>query len=471
MVLTSSQICSMLFTDVGNGFYKCTSCDKQYKKGNGYTNLLSHLRRNHDNYEQEAQEASRRQNPLRLHLVSTRTRDLYHWLEWVVCDRLPFAFVERRLTRLNASISLVSEDTLSKYIVLIFKLLELRVARERPASFGLVLDGWTSGGRHYIAIFAVFGSDSTGITGGGADNEYYDDLECSSRRFVLLTFAPVEVEEDMGAQSQYDLIADTLSRYNKPWIAVKFMVGDNCSVNQCIGRNEGAIPFIGCASHRFNLAVKDFLKTEDELIAKVHALMTKLRTIKGRALLRRVSHLSPLLRNDTRWSSTTAAFAAARRAKALEKDLEKFEVVKESPALKSRLAATAPIVNNPHLELGLVKLQREEALTAAERSACAEFRLTTLERAPAREDGNSSIVKAVFKKRKAPRRSQYVDVAYVPPTSNECERFFSAAKLVLTDVRKSLSPTMLEMLMCLQYNRDLWDVNTVEQVRARIGSN
>ncbi|EGZ14663.1 hypothetical protein PHYSODRAFT_333013 [Phytophthora sojae] len=502
MVLTSSQICSMLFTDVGNGFYNCTSCDKQYKKGNGYTNLLSHLRRNHDNYELEAQEASRRQNPLRLHLVSTRTRDLYRWLEWVVCDRLPFAFVERRLTRLNASLSLVSEDTLSKYIVLIFELLELRVARELPASFGLVLDGWTSGGRHYIAIFAVFGSDSTGITGGGADNEYYDDLECSSRRFLLLTFAPVEVEEDMGAQSQYDLIADTLSRYNKPWSAVKFMVGDNCSVNQCIGRKEGAIPFIGCASHRFNLAVKDFLKTEDELIAKVHALMTKLRTIKGRALLRRVSHLSPLLRYDTRWSSTYEMVARYvklqpaiiklghdllvkyevqplllrraehERARALEKDLEKFEGgVKEYPALKSRLAATAPIVNNPHLELGLVKLQREEALTAAERSACAEFRSTTLEWAPAREDGNSSIVKAAFKKRKAPRRSQYVDVAYVPPTSNEYERFFSAAKLVLTDVRKSLSPTMLEMLMCLQYNRDLWDVNTVEQVRARIGSN
>ncbi|ETO68281.1 hypothetical protein F444_14868, partial [Phytophthora nicotianae P1976] len=46
----------------------CTTCDKQYKKGNGYTNLLNHLRRNHEDYEQEAQEASRRQNPLRLHL-------------------------------------------------------------------------------------------------------------------------------------------------------------------------------------------------------------------------------------------------------------------------------------------------------------------------------------------------------------------------------------------------------------------
>ncbi|KAE9296630.1 hypothetical protein PR003_g23706, partial [Phytophthora rubi] len=70
---------------------------------------------------------------------------------------------------------------------------------------------------------------------------------------------------------------------------------------------------------------------------------------------------------------------------------------------------------------------------------------------------------AAFKKKKAPKRSHYVDVAYVPPTSNEYKRFFSAAKLVLSDVRKSLSPAKLEMLMCLQYNRELWDVNTVEQ--------
>ncbi|KAG3107661.1 hypothetical protein PI124_g12836 [Phytophthora idaei] len=137
-----------------------------------------------------------------------------------------------------------------------------------------------------------------------AANEYYEDLECSSRRFLLLAFSPVETEEDLSAQSQCDLIADTLSRYNKTWNAVKFMVGDNCPVDQYIGRKEGAIPQIGCASHCFNLAVKDYLKKEDELITKVHALVSKLRTVKGRAILRRVSHLSPLLRNDTRWSST-----------------------------------------------------------------------------------------------------------------------------------------------------------------------
>ncbi|KAG6953210.1 hypothetical protein JG688_00012938 [Phytophthora aleatoria] len=87
--------------------------------------------------------------------------------------------------------------------------------------------------------------------------------------FTPLHSPGVEPEEDLSAQSQFDLIADTMSRYNKPWEATKFMVGDNCSVNQYIGSKEGATPLIGCASHRFNLAVKDFLKGKDELITTV----------------------------------------------------------------------------------------------------------------------------------------------------------------------------------------------------------
>ncbi|KAF1773902.1 hypothetical protein PC129_g11201 [Phytophthora cactorum] len=43
---------------------------KQYRKGNGYTNLLNHLRRNHEDCEQEAQEAARRLNPLNQRLVN-----------------------------------------------------------------------------------------------------------------------------------------------------------------------------------------------------------------------------------------------------------------------------------------------------------------------------------------------------------------------------------------------------------------
>ncbi|KAG4240943.1 hypothetical protein PC116_g11117 [Phytophthora cactorum] len=186
MVPTSSQICIILFTPVEDNMFTCTTCAKTYKKGNGYTNLLTHPRRTHIDYEQDAQEAA-----------------------------------------------------------------------PKPAEPTSLFDSAT---------------DATGNTGSRTARNYFDDLECSSRRFILLAFSPVEPEEDLSAQSQFDLIADTMSRYNKPWEAIKFMVGDNSSVNQYIGSKEGAIPLIGCASHRFNLAVKDFLKGKDELITTVHAL-------------------------------------------------------------------------------------------------------------------------------------------------------------------------------------------------------
>ncbi|ETL89781.1 hypothetical protein L917_11342 [Phytophthora nicotianae] len=45
--------------------------------------------------------------------------------------------------------------------------------------------------------------------------------------------------------------------------------------------------------------MKNFLNTEDKLFTKAHTLMSKLRTINGRAPLCRVFDPSPLLKNDT----------------------------------------------------------------------------------------------------------------------------------------------------------------------------
>ncbi|KAF1777702.1 Ribonuclease H-like domain [Phytophthora cactorum] len=48
-----------------------------------------------------------------------------------------------------------------------------------------------------------------------------------------------------------------------------------------------------------------------------------------------------------------------------------------------------------------------------------------------------------------------MDVGFVPPTSKECDRFFSAARLVLADLRKSMEPERLEAVMSLSINREL----------------
>ncbi|KAF1783753.1 Ribonuclease H-like domain [Phytophthora cactorum] len=394
MVHTSSQICSMLFTDAGNDFYNCTTFGKQYKRA-------SATRICRTTYGATTRTTSKK--PKRMH-AAQRTRDLYRWLEWVICDRLPFAFVERRLTRLNAELSTVSEDTLLRYLILLFEVVESRVASKLPESFGLVLDGWTSSNRRYVAIVAVVDS-ATGNTGTAGSN--------------------------LSAQSQYDLIADTSSRYNKPWSAVEFVVGDNCS---------------------------DYVKKEDELITKVQFLMPKLRTIKGQAILRRGSHLSPLLRNDTRWPSTYEMVERYVKHQLLIIQLG-YDLLVEHDRVKALLQDLTAF------------LQRGETLNAAEKSTCAGFRSPDLEWSSSRATEECSIVRAAFKKRKVVERSHFVGVAYVLATSNKCERFFSLAKLVISDLRKRMAPARLEMVMCLHYNRDLWDLSAVDEVRSRLGRN
>ncbi|KAE8986324.1 hypothetical protein PF011_g20033 [Phytophthora fragariae] len=439
-------------------------------------------------------------------------------------DCLPLSFCERDLVRRNAKLPRVCVKTLKLYLDGMVEVVTLRIIEILPRRYGIVLDGWTSGGRHYIAIFAVFNNPSLDGTRVPRSSDYHDDLEYHSRRFVLLAFCPMEDEGDLSARSLFDLIADTLSKYEQPWEAVAFMVGDNCSVNQSIGRRVGAIPLIGCASLRFALAVKDFMQSDEGLLEKVHKLMKKLCTVKGRALLRSYTSLAPVMRNDTRCSSTHAMLqrytlepflrsldaetvsvselepllltrAENLRVTSLLKDLDNFESVTKTlqgttltlsaarrlfyhaiskyPELKPRLAQSAAIVNYPALESGLVKIQRGLTLTAAERTACAEFRV------PDAEDGaedqgdepSTSFVAQAYKRRKTTKRSAYVDVGYVLPTSNECERLFSRAKLIFSDLRKSMDRVTLETLVVLHCNRSLWNVYTVDEVRLNIHRN
>ncbi|KAG2765934.1 hypothetical protein PC116_g11377 [Phytophthora cactorum] len=143
MVHTRSQIYSMLFTDAGNGFYNCTTFGKQYKKGIGYTNLPNHLRCSHEDYEQEAQEAAHTSECGTLYCVGGHAAAL-----------------------LNTAVRSGGEP-----------------GREQAAElFGLVLDGWTSSNRRYVAIVAIVDSatGNTGTAGSSAASEYYEDLECSS---------------------------------------------------------------------------------------------------------------------------------------------------------------------------------------------------------------------------------------------------------------------------------------------------
>ncbi|KAG2777311.1 hypothetical protein PC129_g11427 [Phytophthora cactorum] len=57
-----------------------------------------------------------------------------------------------------------------------------------------------------------------------------------------------------------------------------------------------------------------------------------------------------------------------------------------------------------------------------------------------------TFVQQTFKERKVSKRSMEVTVAYILPTSNECDRF-PASKLVCSDLRKGMDSSTLEILM------------------------
>ncbi|ETN01632.1 hypothetical protein PPTG_24015 [Phytophthora nicotianae INRA-310] len=248
MKFSNKDLYSLLFTELAPKQARCNTCQKVYKSGNSCTNQVHHLLKRHPDYQELAVAAYRKSNRFGLILSDQRTSDVFRWIEWCVMNHMPVNFGERPLTTLLSS-------------------------------FLRSLGWWSSGGYHFIAIMA-----------------------CLTHRFVLLAFCPLGDEEGLRAQSLFDLIADTLSTFNRPWESVLFMIGDNCSVNQEIGRKLGALPLIGCTSLRFQLAVNDVLANEETLLAKFHALMIHLSTITCRAALRKVTPLTPAVRNATHWS-------------------------------------------------------------------------------------------------------------------------------------------------------------------------
>ena len=61
-----------------------------------------------------------------------------------------------------------------------------------------------------------------------------------------------------------------------------------------------------------------------------------------------------------------------------------------------------------------------------------------------------------MKKRGKMKKSSYINVDWIPPTSNEVERFFSSCKEVYTKYRKRLHPVTLEMQLFLKLHTEIW---------------
>lgn len=277
--------------------WKCDLCGKiiKVKPKTGASNFKAHINSKGARHEQAIDVIRARQKQGRETalanlnvpvLVDAAAKQVFGWIEWIVMGFLPFSFVEKTLTRKYSKLQQISIKTLKKHMENLVVVVEEKIASLLPNKFGIVVDGWSDGGTHFVAIYAT----------------YLNQRELPVQS--LLACSPMGNETRLDGQTFIEFLADTLAVFRKPLDSVIFMVSDNTELNPSICRKL-RIPFVGCMSHRLALAVKHYLDNScGDLkfhIENIQKIMVRLSAIKMRAQLRLTCHLAPVLLSATRW--------------------------------------------------------------------------------------------------------------------------------------------------------------------------
>jgi hypothetical protein len=310
------------------------------KTRSGYTWGLQHLNGKHRE-EIEAAECEEYAGGL-TSILSRKAIDTYDWIDWIVSDNHELSFCEKARVRRHTkgNLNAITVKTLKERMEKVVLEMQRRFSKSLPRHFGISFDGWSEFGVHYLAVFAV----GPGVHSSGADGN------------VLLGFSPFENAGDLSAQEHQSYLISLLSTYERKTSDVLFLVGDNCAVN-CKLSNDLQIPLIGCSSHRLNLAVQRYLglshkdgdaadrRSDDEiqrrsLIDKLSLLMTRLKTIKGKAKLSEYTDYVALKANATRWSGN---YRMVRRFGEFKDDINRFlSDETQAGVLQRAIAAAMP---------------------------------------------------------------------------------------------------------------------------------
>ncbi|OWZ19062.1 hypothetical protein PHMEG_0006747 [Phytophthora megakarya] len=387
---------------------------------------------------------------------------------------MPIQEVEDELTHAMSKLRPVTVKAVNKCMEGIAIKVGCKLEKELGTLFGLMFDGWTHGGTYYVALYGV----------------YEDDEKL---RVPLLGLSPL-VDGTQTADAYVELFKNILDVYDKTRHMVGFLVGDNCNTNQAIANKMG-VPLVGCASHRFNLAVNKFLAPYEDLLADVNTLMVELRHENNLAELKKHTVLEPIKRNVTRWSSTFTMVqryirirAEIKKVEAVEEliptggkhrkllalfeHLKKFQsitlqlqrddtdmaevrlmfdaLITEYPVMGEHLKQSAKIVHTPAFESGVAKVITGAVLSSPETAALKRFESPPpagkKRKQREEEDYASLLLQGKGKKRKqSPDAPTYAPlVKMIPPTSNHVERLFSQCKLVLTPQRRAMFPANFE---------------------------
>eukprot|EP00171_Calliarthron_tuberculosum_P004916 IDg4916t1 len=471
-------------------------CGLQRKKNKtGWTNLMSHVHNDHPDIVNLIPKLndSQRDGILK-HFKPKKSKNVFAWLQIIILGLRPYSTVEDHVLRRYVNLDPVCRNTIQKYVGKLVKIVEKSISQTLPSRFCIVFDGWSCVDTHYLGVFATF----SGTNGTGFER-------------VLLTFSPMGDETRLDAEEHKEFLTFTLSLYGKNWSNVVALVGDNCSVNKKVSRISNT-PLVGCASHRFNLAVMDIVKEHQTLVDKVRSLMVVLRKLIAGAKLRAQTHLKPRLCCPTRWGSylkmlqryielrpflsdidlvsVDNKMPSARENRKIEDVLKVLgdlnsvslclqkestsladvralfdTVIDDFPELEIRLGKNAEIVGCKEFESAVVLIQqgRQGSLSCAQKATVSTLYEGAFDEASTVvSDDELSLADRALKRRKTMGNGyskKYVDTGFIVPTSNMVEGFFSRAGYAFSDRRRSLLPSNFEAQMFLYANASHWSVD------------
>lgn len=106
-----------------------------------------------------------------------------------------------------------------------------------------MFDEWYEQDKHHIEMFAIYPSNSA-----------------LGYKMAFLYFSQVLNEQRLDGEDHVTFTNTVLSWIHKDCSGIVSIIRDNCNTNKAIC-DKLNLPLIGCASHRFNFAVQDIMKS------------------------------------------------------------------------------------------------------------------------------------------------------------------------------------------------------------------
>ncbi|KUF85786.1 Cellobiose dehydrogenase [Phytophthora nicotianae] len=163
-MVSNKNLSAFFYAPLCQGLFRCNICGSTRKQagGTGYSNLIAHLDGKHAGYDAQYTAAQGdNDSPLEsFGFVAEELSHLFQWIQWIIMRNMPVHEVEDAFTRAMSKLRPVTVKSVQKCMEGIAIKVGQQLEKELGELFGLMFDGWSHAGIHYVALFAVYEADA-----------------------------------------------------------------------------------------------------------------------------------------------------------------------------------------------------------------------------------------------------------------------------------------------------------------------